>query len=97
MFSKLLYNKRGKNVSDGRGAVYTGLDFYIKSQIEGRIAKLTTRQAKTETKIDSPQQKSTTLADKFYANLDTYLKERYIFETSIEGIELYKIKTQENS
>ena len=89
--------KRGKNVSDGRGAVYTGLDFYIKSQIEGRIAKLTTRQPKTETKIDSPQQKNTTLADKFYANLDTYLKERYIFETSIEGIELYKIKTQENS
>jgi hypothetical protein len=84
--------KRGQNVQDGRGAVYTGLDKFLKSQIEERIAKLTTPATPPEMKPETGNPKKTTLADLFYDNLDRYLKESYKFETSIEGIELYKLQ-----
>lgn len=43
-------------------------------------------------KPETANPKKTTLADLFYDNLDRYLKESYKFETSIEGIEFYKLK-----
>jgi len=43
-------------------------------------------------KPETANPKKTNLADLFYDNLDRYLKESYKFETSIEGIELYKLQ-----
>lgn len=79
--------KRSKNVSDGRQAVYTGLDQYLKSLIEGHIAMKTSKPTPEIT-----NQNKLTLTDNFYADLNKYLKEKYTLETVVEGIELYKLK-----
>jgi 4-amino-4-deoxy-L-arabinose transferase-like glycosyltransferase len=76
--------KKGERAAESRQAVYTGFEFYLKYLIESNIAKLAKQKAKTEAR---PQHQKVSRSE-----LDTHLKEFYVLETSISGIELYRRK-----
>lgn len=82
--------KREASIPDARQAVYTGLELYLKGVIETTIDKLT-RQIPVKTE-PIPQH-----SDALYTEIEQYLKKYYVFETKINGVKLYKLKTQNPS